>query len=133
MGEAASFDDEESNAIDGDTLTLTCTGTDSGIAIDRVGDVVAPGPYTLTFRLKTNAGDSGGLFFTTDGSTKLPSGTHVPFPVHPDDQWHDFELELETTERIHALRLDPGNQPGQAQIQGLTLRTSSGDTLRQWP
>lgn len=114
-------------------LHLECTGTDSGIAIDSIRDVNKAGPYKLTFRLKSDAGESGEVYFTTDPKVSLPSGTHLEFPVNPDNEWHDHELELATDQTIQALRLDPGDKPGSAIIMNLALKGRKGVVLRSWP
>ena len=114
-------------------LQLDCTGTDSGLAIDHLGQVSQAGPYRLTFELKAAAGASGELFFTTDAKTKLPAGTRVAFAIQPNNQWREIILELPTDQTIHALRLDPGDRPGTAAIRNLTLRNVNGEMLRTWP
>jgi hypothetical protein len=119
--------------IEGGTSILRCTGTDSGIAVDRIEGVESAGPYTIAFRLQAAAGDNGELFFTTDAQTKLPGGERITFPITQDDTWRDVQLRLNTSERMFAFRLDPGDSPGEVRIQDLRLLDADGGVLRQWP
>ena len=119
--------------VKGSELRLTCTGDDSGIAIDHIGGEIPAGPYLLTFRLRSEADGAGEIYFTTDARTKLPAGGHLDFAVTHDGRWHDFELPLATTERIFALRIDPCSKPGAAIIADLQLRTNAGDVVTTWP
>lgn len=118
---------------DGGMLILSCTGTDSGLALDRVGELASDGPYSLVFQLQATAGETGEMFFTTDAGTKLPSGHRVAFPIQQDEEWHSVELPLATKQRVYAIRLDPGDRPGEACIRDLMLKDGSGKILKRWP
>ncbi len=120
--------------IEGNQLVLHCSGTDSGIAIDRI---VLPddtrGPFLLQFQLNSQADGGGEVFFTTDAKTTLPRGTHLEFPVVHDNQWHEHSLKLETAERIHAIRFDPCSAPGVVRVRSLRLTDATGRVLHSWP
>jgi arylsulfatase A-like enzyme len=124
---------ETTMKIVGSELQLVSSGTDSGIAIDRVSRELPPGPYVLSFRLRSGAGGSGEVFFTVDAKTTLPRGEHVKFDVTHDGKWHDVTLDLDTTKSIKALRLDVCSQPGGATIADLSLRDEGGTVLIRWP
>ena len=66
---------------EGKELVLDCSGGDPGLAFDRLGAPLAGGPYTLTFRVRSNASGGGELFWTTDAQTILPKGKHAEFAV----------------------------------------------------
>ncbi len=119
--------------VDGTQLVLTCTGTDSGIAIDRIAKPLPPGPYTLTFRVRSTASGTGEVYFTTKPGTTLPNGQHLTFDVTHDGNWHDVTLRLETPKPLLALRLDPCSAPGTVTVAGLQLRAVDGDVLISWP
>lgn len=119
--------------INATRLHLEFTGDDSGIAIDRIKQIVVPGPYRLTFRLRAAAGNSGEVFFQTNPRLTLPKSPRVEFPIRTDDGWIDFDIELKTDKPILGLRLDTGDRPGTCTISDLTLRDANGVTLRQWP
>ncbi len=114
-------------------IRLTSSGTDSGIAIDRIPGDPPKGPYVLSFRLRSQAGGSGEVFFTVDEKTNLPNGEHLEFDVIHDGQWHEMDLDLQTTETIKALRLDVCSQSGDSTIDQLQLRDASGKSLIRWP
>jgi len=124
---------DTSMTIKGTQLELTCTGTDSGIAIDRIKKDLPPGPYTLTFRLRSKAGGTGEVFFTTDSNTTLPNGKHIEFKVKHDGAWQDVTLKLDTPKALRALRLDPCSTPGKATIADLQLKDAKGKPLVHWP
>ena len=119
--------------INGTQLELTCTGPDSGIAIDRIGKELPAGPYALTFRLRSEAAGSGEVYFTTDPATKLPNGEHIEFDVLHNGEWQDVTLKLNTTKSIRALRVDPCSKPGNTAIADLQLLDAKGKTLMKWP
>lgn len=116
----------------GDTLVLTASGDDPGLAFDTLPGVSA-GPYQLTFRLASEASGDGEVYFTTDAATKLPAGVHLEFPVVHDGQWREIRLDLETSQSIRALRLDVSAGSGISKIEGLTLRDVGGEPLLSWP
>jgi arylsulfatase A-like enzyme len=120
-------------AVEKQQLVLTCTGTDSGIAIDALGANTPAGPYELRFRLQSQASGEGEVYFTTDGETILPRGEHITFEVNHDGQWHEFSLKLDTDQQIHALRFDPCSGPGVVRIEALKLTDSKGKVIQQWP
>jgi arylsulfatase len=119
--------------IAGNEIRLFSSGTDSGIAIDRIDRDLPPGPYVLSFRLRSHCGGGGEVFFTVDAKTVLPKGEHFEFPVTHDGQWHDVNLRLSTSQSIKALRLDVCSQPGDATIAELQLCDAAGRTLVRWP
>lgn len=114
-------------------LILSCEGDDPGLAFDGLPETPDAGPYTLTFRLQSRATGAGEAYWTTDPKAKLPAGGHLEFPVNHDGQWQTITLQIPETKRLHALRLDPCGGPGEATIEGLTLRDASGNPLKTWP
>ncbi len=120
-------------AINGSQLELTCTGDDPGIAINSIGRVLPPGPYMLSFRIRSNAGGKGEVYYTEDPNAKLPSGSVAKFRVQHNDEWQDITVRLDTQNQLHALRLDPCSQPGKVTISDLTLKDATGGVLAQWP
>lgn len=119
--------------VESNELILACTGSDPGLAFDAIRNLKSPGPYRLTFRVKSASTGTGEVYFTTDPKTPLPSGTHLEFEVTHDDQWHDITIKLDTHETLHGLRLDPCSGPGQVRLRALTLHDDQGRTLQSWP
>jgi len=112
---------------------ITCTGNDSGLAIDRLPELKTAGPYKLVFRLQSRAAGPGEIFWTTDPSTKLQKGTCQAFEVNSDGEWHDVSISIDTKATLHGLRIDPCSAPGTVKIKGLSLQDASGKQLHSWP
>ncbi|MDB4459071.1 arylsulfatase [bacterium] len=124
---------DTSMKIDSGMIHLKCTGTDSGLAMDGIGDVKEAGPYMLGFQLKTTAGKNAEIYFSTDPEVSLPKGNHLAYSVNPNDQWQGISLKLETTEVIRALRVDIGDVPGTAVIKEMVLKDAKGKVVKAWP
>ena len=114
-------------------MFLTCTGTDSGLALDGFPADLPAGPYHLQFRVKSSAAGEGEIFWTTDAKTSLPNGERLPFEVTHDGEWHEVDLLVATDQPLVALRLDPCSAPGEVTVEGLKLVGSDGAVLAQWP
>ena len=119
-------------AIEKEQLVLTSTGDKPGLTFD-VSDIKTAGPYTLTFRIQSNASGDGAIYWTTDAKSSLPKGVHQTFKVTHDGQWHDITLNLAELKILHALRLDPCAGKGVVRLDSLQLKDATGKTLKQWP
>lgn len=119
--------------IAGSEIRLEFTGEDPGIAIDQIKAIGKPGPYHLTFRLKSAAGAGGEVYFKTDPKAILPRSKHRTFKVQDDNQWHELSILLDTRKSIHGLRLDTGDMNGLSVIADLKLLDADGNILRTWP
>jgi len=119
--------------IEGDTMQLTFTGEDPGLAFDRLPRSIGTGPYQLRFRLASKAVGDGEIYFTTDPKTSLPKGHRIPFPVNRDGEMHDYAIVLDTHESISKLRLDVSEGQGTATIRDLRLADEAGTTVARWP
>jgi len=119
--------------IEGDELVLVCTGDDPGLTFDHLADLKGLAPWRLTFRLLSQAGGAGDVFFTTDAKTTLPKGLRQSFDVIHDGQWHSHDIILDNAGPVYGIRLDPCSGPGIVRIKGLTLQDGSGKTLCIWP
>ena len=87
----------------------------------------------MQFRLQSEAGGEGEVYFTTDPKTILPRGEHLEFEVTHDSQWHEYTLELNTDKQMHALRFDPCSEPGIVRVESLQLQDANGKIIHQWP
>lgn len=117
--------------VAGTQLLLTCTGTDPGLAFEKLA-LESPGPYTLEFKLQSQATGPGELYWTTDAETILPKGKHLDFEVKHDGEWHEHTLRIEEAKTLHALRFDPCGGAGEVKIEGLVLK-ADGKVLAKWP
>jgi arylsulfatase len=114
-------------------LRLKFTGDDPGIAIDLRGIQLVGGPYRVVFKLMSKAKVNGEVFFTTDPKTILPRGERVKFPVDSNASWQDFSIEIAKEQRLQQLRIDIGDEPGEATIADLRLLGRDGQVLISWP
>ena len=113
-------------------LILQCTGTDPGLAFEKL-NLQSPGPYILAFRLQSKASGPAELYWTTDAETTLPNGKHLAFEVKHDGEWHEHSLRIDEAKTLHGLRLDPCAGEGEVKIEGLALKGADGKVLAQWP
>lgn len=114
-------------------FVLQCSGSDPGLAFDTLPSMPAAGPYTLEFRLKSQASGTGEIYWTTHEKTKLPRGGHLLFPVEHDGQWQTMTLTIPETRRLYALRFDPCAGAGEVRIEGLQLKDAAGNPVKSWP
>ncbi|MCA9139200.1 MAG: arylsulfatase, partial [Planctomycetales bacterium] len=119
--------------IEGSQLKLQFTGEDPGLAFDQFSSTLPVGPYFLEFKLQSDAGSTGQVFWTTDPNTILPKGQQIDFHVQADNNWHECRISLPTEKRIFKLRLDVGENVGTATIDGLRLVDADGNVLVTWP
>ena len=119
--------------IVGNELRLTFTGLDPGIAIDLRGVELPQGPYELTFNLKSAAKGQGDFFYTTDPKTTLPRGSQITFEVNASREWQPVRIDIPGPARLHQLRIDVSDGPGEATISALRLANEAGQTLKSWP
>ncbi|MEO1990908.1 MAG: arylsulfatase [Pirellulales bacterium] len=115
------------------TLQLTFTGEDPGIAIDfRTAPISSSGPYYLTFDLTTDWKGQGDIFFTTDMRAVLPRGKNITFPIIGENQSQKIHLKINTDERLHQLRIDVADGPGTATMTNLRLLDANGKVLKDF-
>lgn len=115
----------------GGQLLVKSTGGDPWLSTRDI-PANAQGPFTVTLRLKSNASGPGVVYF----SDRRVGGFHkeqtATFPLRHDGAFHDYEVKL-PIEKLTALRLDPGNAPGEIAIEHLELRDAGGRELQRWP
>ncbi|MDG2399483.1 MAG: hypothetical protein P8M04_02820, partial [Akkermansiaceae bacterium] len=118
---------------EGNTLFLTFTGEDPGIAMDlRMLNELSTGPYHLTFELTTDTEGTGEIFYTTDRVTILPKGNRLNFPVRSSPKSQKVEIEIKTQKKLNQLRLDVSKGPGKAVIRNLALLDHDKKILASW-
>ena len=116
-----------------DSLELTFTGEDPGIAIDLRNHKDLPkGPYILSFELTTDWKGKGDVFYTTDKKTILPKGTHIEYDIEGTEAPQKIEIALKTEELIGQLRIDITDDIGSAKIEKLQLLDKGRKALLNW-
>jgi len=117
----------------GNSLQLTFTGDDPGIAMDLRHHPKLPiGPYFLAFDLTTTTKGTGDLYFTTDQTTILPKGENQKFSVNGAAAIQKIQLEINTQKQLKQLRLDLSEGPGKAVIDNLRLIDKNNKILINW-
>jgi arylsulfatase A-like enzyme len=116
--------------LDPQALVITSTGGDPWIATTDL-PAHATGPFSLKLRLKTTARGPALVYFTTAATETFNIAQTVPFKPAPDGQFHDVTVTLPVP-KLHSLRLDPGNTPGQTDLTRLSLHDPSGAEIKAW-
>ena len=114
-------------------LLLGLSGDDPGLAMDQITMTPdAKPPFTLTFTLKSQAGGSGDIFYTTDAKTSLPNGKQISFEPKHSGEWETFSIKLPAEKNLFALRLDPATSTGSVTLKDLKLLDASGKPVVRW-
>ncbi|NUQ66563.1 MAG: hypothetical protein HUU20_29220, partial [Pirellulales bacterium] len=81
-----------------------------------------PGGRIAVFvRLKSRDAGRVALYWTTDQSPDRGEDKVTSFPVKTDGQWHDCAVRFTAPGRLSNLRLDPGNDAGETEIDGIRI------------
>lgn len=111
-------------------LLVRSTGRDPQLVTrDLPPDV--RGPFVVKLRLASTASGDGMLYFADAAKGGFRKEQSVSFPIAHDGQPHDYEVKLPGSS-LRALRLDPGNAPGDITIERLELRDAAGAVVRTW-
>ncbi|NLH97969.1 MAG: hypothetical protein GX446_00595 [Chthonomonadales bacterium] len=98
-------------------MRIAMTGADPHMSLPGL-DV--RGPITVRLRLRTGTSGGGAIYWATDGGAI--AGTNVAtFPVIADSAWHDYDIAIESRERITALRFDPPGESGTADVASVRV------------
>lgn len=112
-------------------LHIKATGGDAWISTREL-PANAKGPFIVRLRIRSTAGGTGVVYFSDSPKAGFNKEKSVDFPMKHDGAFHDHEIRLPVT-RFLALRLDPGNAPGEITISRLEITGSAGapiDLLR---
>jgi len=105
-------------------LRITSTGGDPWI-ITRNVPTKAKGPFMVKLRIKSTGRGTGVVYFTDKPKAAFHKEQSVDFPLRHDGEFHDYEVKIPAT-RLTALRLDPGNAPGEIVVTTFDLRDAAG-------
>jgi hypothetical protein len=56
----------------------------------------------------------------------------VLFEIQHDGQTHDYSIEFEAKNKMLAVRLDPGQAPGDVRILSMTLHNADDLPVKDW-
>ena len=78
------------------------------------------GDLVLQMKARTPAETDGGIYWATDRSGRSEAQA-VHFPLHAGGQWHEYTIPFTARGRLIDLRLDPGEKPGEFEIEWIRL------------
>jgi hypothetical protein len=81
----------------------------------------------VKLRIKSTGRGTGVVYFTEKPNAAFHKDQSVSFPLRHDGEFHDYEVKIPAT-RLTALRLDPGNAPGEIVVTAFELRDAAGQT-----
>lgn len=108
---------------DGDGLQLRSTGGDPWIATNDLPAGLR-GPFKVRLSLRSTAAGPGMIYYRTPAHPKFDRAQSVTFDLRHDGQFRDYEIAL-PIEALVAVRLDPGNAPGEIEIRGFLIEDAA--------
>ena len=101
-------------------LVIQSTGNDPYL-IGPAVPVTLEGPALVKLRIKCSTGSSGEIFWTTKQSPAWSEQQKATFRLQDTEDWQEVEASLNITGTLTRLRLDPGREPGKAQVDWIEL------------
>lgn len=117
-------------SLSGEEWLIASTGNDPWIAT-RDLPAKAKGPFTLRFKMKSNAAGEGRVYYTDAAKAGFNKEQSIVLPVQHDGEWHDYKAEL-PSEKLTGLRIDPASGKGEIRIGSLELRDAAGKLVKAW-
>ena len=84
------------------------------------------GPFTLKFRMKSNASGRSSVFYN-----KPSKETLVGFAMKHDDRHHEYAVEL-PVKTLKGLRFNPSKAEGTIEVDWIRILDNAGTTVRSW-
>jgi len=115
------------NQIDGfhadndKTLWVRSNGADPYFSTTAVPRGVQ-GEILLHITMKSNMGPSGEFFWGTKSNPGFRAEDSVRFDVENDDHFHTYTVKILLPDELTHLRLDPGVQEGEAEIESIVIQ-----------
>ncbi len=79
------------------------------------------GQIVLSMRLKSDSAERVAVYWTTDQSPERGEDKSTSFPVKADGQWQECSVRFTAPGRLTNLRLDPGNDAGETEIDWIRV------------
>ncbi len=112
-------------AADG-RLVVSSTGNDPWIST-RALPVGMKGPFVVTLRMSSTTKGQGVIYFAGD-TPGFAIARSASFDMNHDGAMHEYQVKI-PPETIGAIRLDPGNAPGEVVIAAFDLQDSDGKSV----
>jgi len=107
-------------------LSLKSSGGDPWISTRALPQ--AQGPFVVVLRMSSTTKGAGVIFFLSENDKGFHKDRSEDFSMTQDGEFHDYEIEVPAKDLI-ALRLDPGNSPGDIAIERFNLRDATGKNI----
>jgi arylsulfatase A-like enzyme len=111
-------------------LRIKSNGNDPWISIRNLPSDIK-GPFKVKLRLSSTGKGKGVVYYATKTNPNYHIECSVSFDIQHDGKFHDYEITL-PVESISAIRIDPGNAPGDIIITGLALYDTHGTPAKTW-
>jgi hypothetical protein len=107
-------------------LVIDADGFDPYLSAPVAGIEV---PLVVQLRLRSHAGGTGQLFWTTDRHRGESPDRVVSFDIPGDGRWHEPIVPLPVEGAVASLRLDPVAGTGRTEVDWITLHTGGPHPL----
>jgi hypothetical protein len=107
-------------------LKIRCTGNDPYLhhAVNEGG-----GNMRLVIKARCKTSGIGAIYWTTDQSPRRGEDKTAHFRLKHDGQWHEYSVPFVAPGRLSDLRIDPGQAPGECDIEWILLERTATDPL----
>ena len=113
------------------TLIINSIGGDP--FIHRRGDVPpVEEPFRVRFRARSDSEGEGMLFWAVETAPNFGPHQRIEFPMHHDDAWHEYAIDVTPAAPLIALRLDPSTAPGRIEIDWIRMEDADGALIKEW-
>ena len=117
----------------GGTLRIASTGNDPFITTPLFRG--RPGKITVELRAKSNLKGKGTFYFADDKQPFAAERT-AAVALKADGAWHTYRVDFTAKDPVRKFRFDPGNSPGQFELDWLRVITwttpTGGKVAKHW-
>lgn len=105
-------------SAEGGVLHIRCTGDDPYFhrAVSSPG-----GQLILKMKARARGEGPGQIYWATETSPRTGEDKTCQFPLNHDGNWHEYAVRFSPVGKLTILRLDPGQGPGEMDIEWIEL------------